>query len=270
MSLVRKYASYAKASWAGMLEYRAQILLWMLGSAILVVMLMVWTGVSEDNGGQVGGFSTVDFTLYYMIGLIVRNLTAVWASWELDFAIREGTLSPQLLRPINPIHNHIAANWVEKSLRLAIVVPLAVLVIALTPGAATALASSATVGRIALAALAVFGAWVIVFFADYLIGMTAFWTSQTSAFIQGWYGLRVVLSGTAAPVQLFPAALQGALHWLPFRYMLSFPLEILLGKVDSPQVIEGLLIQAAWGLFFMALCAIVWRIAIRSYSAVGA
>lgn len=265
MSLLRKYAAYARASWASMLEYRAQIILWMTGSAMMGVMLLVWLGVSADKAG-VGGFSPADFTLYYMLGLVLRNLTAVWASWEMDTMIREGTLSPQLLRPINPVHSHIAANWVEKGIRMAVAVPIAAVVIALTPGAQVDITLP---GLLAFGA-AVLGAWMILFFSDYLIGLTAFWTTQTSAFIMGFYGLRMALSGVAAPMQLFPPALQDALQWLPFRYMLSFPLEIALGKVGAEQILGGLAIQWAWGLAFVGLAAVVWRIALRSYSAVGA
>ena len=265
ISLARKYVAFGKASWSNMLEYRAQILLWMTGSLMMVVMLMVWLGIAADQA-TVGGFSAVDFTLYYMLGLVVRNMTAVWASWELDTQIREGTLSPQLLRPINPIHNHIAANWVEKTIRLAVTVPIAALVIALTPGAKIDL----SLGALAALAVALLGAWAVAFFVDYLIGLTAFWTTQTSAFIMGFYGLRIVLSGTAAPMQLFPAEFQAALTALPFRYMLSFPLEIALNKLSPEQILSGLAIQWAWVTVFVLAVAVVWRLAIRSYSAVGA
>ena len=265
MKLAPKYLAYMKAAWSNMLEYRAQILLWMTGSLMMVVMMMVWLGIAADQA-SVGGFSAADFTLYYMLGLVVRNMTAVWASWELDTQIREGTLSPQLLRPINPIHNHIAANWVEKIIRLIVPVPIAIIVIGLTPGARIDL----TLGSLAATGMAILGAWMILFFADYLIGLTAFWTTQTSAFIMGFYGLRIVLSGTAAPMQLFPAEFQAALNALPFRYMLSFPLEVALNKLSPEQILSGLVIQWGWAAVFVAAVAIVWRLALRSYSAVGA
>ena len=49
ISLARKYVAFGKAAWSNMLEYRAQILLWMTGSLLMIVMLMVWLGIAADQ-----------------------------------------------------------------------------------------------------------------------------------------------------------------------------------------------------------------------------
>ena len=263
--MLRKYAAFARAAWALTFEYRAQIVIWMMSSFLMVIMLAVWLSVSRN--GTVNGFSSADFVAYYLIGWIVRNLTAVWSSWELDRAIREGTLSPQLLRPIHPIHNEIAANWVEKSLRLMVVVPIAVVVLALTPGATLVLTPLSLIAFV----LAVAAAWLLVFLSDYLIGMLAFWTSQATAIIEGFYGVRMLLTGIIAPLAMFPQAVQDALKWTPFPYMLSFPVQILTGRATTAeQVVFGFAVQAIWIVVLMIVVSTVWRLAIRSYSAVGA
>jgi ABC-2 type transport system permease protein len=262
--MLKKYVALGKAAWSLTVEYRAQIVIWMMSSFLMVIMLMVWLSISRD--GEVNGFTSADFVTYFMIGWVVRNLTAVWSSWELDLAIREGRLSPMLLRPIHPIHNEIAGNWVEKSLRLMIVIPSAVIVLLLTPGVHLAL----TPLTLLAFALSVAGAWLITFMSDYLIGMLAFWTTQTSAFINGFYGIRTVLSGMIAPIAMFPPAAQSILQWLPFPYMLNFSVAILMGRVQGEQMLFGFVIQFAWAIIFVAAVWLVWKIAIRSYSAVGA
>lgn len=260
----KKYLALGKAAWALTVEYRAQIVIWMMSSILMVIMLMVWLSISRD--GDVNGYSPADFVAYFMIGWIVRNLTAVWSSWELDFAIREGRLSPMLLRPIHPIHSEIATNWVEKLLRMIIVLPIAVTVLLATPGVRLALAPL----NLGAFALSVAGAWLIAFMSDYLIGMLAFWTTQTSAFIHGFYGVRLVLSGIIAPIAMFPPAAQDVLRWLPFPYMLNFSVDIAMGRTSGEHMLLGFAIQFAWAVLFVAAVWIVWKIAIRSYSAVGA
>jgi len=263
--MCRKYLAFARVAWALTLEYRAQILIWMMSSFLMVIMLAVWLSISRN--GTVNGFAPGDFVAYYMIGWIVRNLTAVWTAWELDLAIREGRLSPLLLKPIHPIHNEIAANWVEKSLRVFIVLPIAVVVLLITPGASLILTPLTLVAFI----LAVAGAWLLVFLSDYLVGMLAFWTSQTAAFIEGYYGVRLLLSGIIAPLAMFPPAAQAALRWTPFPYMLNFPTEILTGRVTTlEQLFISFGIQFVWVAIFAVIVVAVWRRAIRSYSAVGA
>ncbi|MFC1466782.1 MAG: ABC transporter permease [Candidatus Brachytrichaceae bacterium NZ_4S206] len=262
--MLKKYVALGKAAWALTVEYRAQIVIWMMNSILMVIMLLVWLSISRD--GEVNGYSSADFVTYFMIGWIVRNLTAVWASWELDFAIREGRLSPMLLRPIHPIHNEIAINWVEKMLRMLIVVPIVAIVLVATPGVRLDL----TPLNLLAFVVSVAGAWLIAFMSDYLIGMLAFWTTQTGAFIQGFYGIRLVLSGVIAPIAMFPQAVQDVLRWLPFPYMLNFSVDIAMGRIQGEAMLLRFAIQFAWAAFFIAAVRVVWKIAIRSYSAVGA
>jgi len=262
--MLKKYAALARAGWAITVEYRAQILIWMMYSVLMVIMLVVWLSIAED--GPVNGFTQADFVTYFMIGWLVRNLTAVWASWELDFAIREGRLSPMLLRPIHPIHNELAGNWVEKSLRLVIVIPIVVIVLIATPNASVVLTPLNIIAFI----VSVIGAWLILFFVDYLIGMLAFWTTQTSAFIVAFDSIRIVLTGIIAPLAMFPQAAQDVLRWTPFPYMLNFSVDIAMGRLTPEGMLLGFVVQWAWVAVVIAAMRAMWRIAIRSYSAVGA
>ncbi len=72
-----------------------------------------------------------------------------------------------------------------------------------------------------------------------------------------------------APIVLLPAGMQQLAIVLPFRYMLSFPVEILAGQLEGSAIWTGLAIQAAWLLLALALCVGLWRAGLRRYSAVG-
>jgi ABC-2 type transport system permease protein len=237
-----------RACWALSLEYRAEGFVWMMTNLLSIIMMLVWLSIS--SAGPVNGFTAGDFVAYYMVGLIVRQIASAWTSWELDMAIREGTLSPQMLRPIHPVHWHAAANWSEKVMRLTVLLPLVALVFFLTP-AAHLYVTPVSVGAFLLS---VAGAWLVSFLSDYMIGILSFWTSQTSAFNQVMWGLRLVLSGVLAPIQMFPPVVQAALNWLPFRYLLAFSNEIALGQTP----------------FFFLLTRVLWKLGTRNYSAVGA
>lgn len=262
--MLKKYLALLRVSWSLMIEYRAEIFFWMLTSLLMIIMMLVWMSISKD--GTVNGFSRADFVTYYMVGMVVRQLTAVWASWEMDYAIREGILSPKLLRPIHPIHNDIAANWGEKAIRMVIVLPIAVLVLLLTPGVRLDLSPL----TLLLFILSIGGAWTIMFFLDYLTGMLAFWTTQVTAFILMMEGFRVVFAGILAPIQMFPTWMQTLLQFLPFRYVLSFSIEIVTGRVQGAQLAFGFAMQLFWAIFMVLTVRFVWARAMRSYSAVGA
>ncbi len=262
--MVKKYAALIRACWSLSLEYRGEGLIWMMGNMLSVIMLAVWLSISRN--GPVNGFSSADFVAYYMLALLVRQLTAVWSAWTLSMDIREGRLSPQLLRPLHPIHMEIANNWAEKIMRLTIVVPIIVVVFVLVPGARLTL----TPITVPAFVLSVAGAWALCFLSDYVTGILTFWTSHALAFTQVWWDLRMVLSGMLVPLQMFPPAVLPVLDWLPFRYMLSFSTEIVLGRVEGAQILSGLLVQFGWVALFWLLVRVLWRLGVRSYSAVGA
>ena len=246
------------------MEYRTQTLIWMLGSLLIIVMMLVWLSISRN--GPVGSYTAHDFVTYYLVGLLVRQMTAVWSSWELEAQIREGRLSPMLLRPIHPIHNEIAANWTEKIPRIIILVPLITLLLQLLPHTPIEFTPINSVTFL----ISLFGAWLLCFLLDYLVGMLAFWTSQALAFIQIVFALRMVFSGVLIPTELLPDQMNRVLHWLPFRYMLSFSSEIALGRVQPDTLLECLSIQYGWALLFGISVGLVWRRGMRSYGAVGA
>jgi ABC-2 type transport system permease protein len=78
------------------------------------------------------------------------------------------------------------------------------------------------------------------------------------------------LSGQMAPLSLLPVPLRVAAAVLPFRWTTSFPVELLLGRVDWSQTLMGLGVQAGWIVLCLFLLRLVWRAGVRAYSAVGA
>ena len=61
-----------------------------------------------------------------------------------------------------------------------------------------------------------------------------------------------------------------ALQVLPFRYMLSFPIEILMGRLSLGEIGRGLAIQMAWAGVFWLGYRLLWQRGLRRYGAVGA
>ena len=114
--MLRKYWVLFKVNWRLVLEYRACMVIWVLANTLPLVMLAVWISIAD--AGPVGNYGAAEFTAYYLALLFVRQMTSVWVAWELDYDIRMGELSPKLLRPIDPIHNHMALHVADKIFRL--------------------------------------------------------------------------------------------------------------------------------------------------------
>jgi ABC-2 type transport system permease protein len=56
---------------------------------------------------------------------------------------------------------------------------------------------------------------------------------------------------------------------LPFRYMVAFPVEVLVGQLDRNELWTGFAFQAGWLFVAWVLFHLLWRAGLRRYSAVG-
>jgi ABC-2 type transport system permease protein len=107
------------------------------------------------------------------------------------------------------------------------------------------------------------------FALDVLIGSLAFWFEDISAVDRARNLLARTLSGALIPLVLFPTTLTRFLGLQPFGYMVSFPLEVLIGH-PAGGLFYGFVIQVAWFAVFLAGAAAVWRIGLRRYQGAGA
>ena len=78
------------------------------------------------------------------------------------------------------------------------------------------------------------------------------------------------LAGQVAPLSLFPEPLRVVAAVLPFRWMIAFPVEVVLGRADGRDVVIGSAMQALWIALAVLAMRGVWRRGVRRYSAVGA
>ncbi|HYK87907.1 MAG TPA: ABC-2 family transporter protein [Acidobacteriota bacterium] len=264
--LVDMYTQQFKTTLAYQLQYRAALFIWLIGQILEpLVFLVVWSAVSHSNGGGTGGFTEEGFAAYYIALMVVNHLTFTWIMFEYEYRIRQGTLSFALLRPVHPIHSDIADNISYKLISLpAMLTVAALLSVAFRPS--FQFAPWAVIAFVPALAMA----FLVRFLLEWTLAQSAFWTTRVNAANQVYFALALFLSGQVAPLSLLPAPIQILASVLPFRWMISFPVELLLGRLTPVQALRGLEAQAAWLVLSAVLLRVVWRAGIKIYSAVGA
>ncbi len=265
-ALVELYMQQFKTTLASMFQYRASLLIWMIGQVLEpLVYLIVWSIVSNTSGGSVGDYTTREFAGYFIVLMLVNQFTYTWIMYEFEYRIREGILSFALLKPVNPIHSDIADNISSKLMTLPIMMLVAV-------GLAVAFQASISPvpWAIVLFIPVLLLAFVVRFLLEWTLALAAFWTTRVGAINQTYFVLMLFLSGQIAPLALLPSPVQILADILPFRWMIGFPVELLLGRLTIVEALTGLGAQVAWLLAGLVLLRIVWRSGIKIYSAVGA
>jgi ABC-2 type transport system permease protein len=249
-----------------MLQYRAMLVIYTIGHVLEpLVYLIVWSVVSNTSGGSVGNYTAQGFAAYFIVMMLVNHATYTWIMYEFEYRIREGKLSFLLLKPVHPIHSDIADNICAKMVTLPVML-LAAACLAMIFKPAAAVVPWAMAAFIP----AVLLAFLLRFLLEWTLALTAFWTTRTSAINQMYFVLVLFLSGQIAPLALFPAPIRVAAEVLPFRWMIGFPVELLLGRLTPGEALTGLAAQAAWLGISLVLLRTVWHAGVKVYSAVGA
>lgn len=81
--------------------------------------------------------------------------------------------------------------------------------------------------------------------------------------------ISLFLSGRIAPLGLLPPQLREWSEWLPFRYMISFPIEIATGAADGGELARGFAIAAGWMMALIGALQWLWKAGMRKNQAVG-
>lgn len=264
MRFLRTFPTLLRIGFAAAVAYRAEFIVWMLTTTMPLVMLALWSAVAHE--APFGRWGQEEFIAYYLGALIVRTLTGCWVVWELNHEIRTGSLSLRLLRPIHPFVAYFGEHVAQVPLRGLMALPIAGILLATLPGGR--FATDPLV--LALFPLAIAGAWGITFLSMCLLGSLGMLMERSIAVFEVWLGLFAVLSGYLVPLELMPSWLSSAAAWLPFRYQLGFPVELLIGALPREAVLRGLLVQ--WGMVALLLPAAlgVWRAGLRRFEAFGA
>ena len=121
-----------------------------------------------------------------------------------------------------------------------------------------------------LFALALPLAATVAFLLDFVIGSLAFWMQDVSGLVRLKNLVGALLAGQLVPLALFPPEAAGFLEAQPFRYTLSFPLELLTGSLAPVAIVRGFAWQVGYCVGLWAFYRLLWRYGLRSYSAAGA
>jgi ABC-2 type transport system permease protein len=256
-----------QTTWAEQWQYRANLLMYLLYWLVSpIVYLAVWTSIANSKG-SVSGYTANDFVVYYMLLLIVDQLTSNITIHIFPYKIQDGTLSTELIRPIHPVlTNTLVTNVASKVLNLMVLLPVWILLLFIfRPDF-----SSVTWQGILLALPIIVMAFTLAFLLSASLSSLAFWTTRVYSVNEFYFALFMLCSGQFVPLKLMPSFVQAISRYLPFQLTLYFPIELIRGGLTPAEIIQGYILAVLWLVASYLLFRWVWRAGLKQYSAVGA
>jgi ABC-2 type transport system permease protein len=262
---MRKILRIFGMMWGTNLAYRADVFLWTLTEAATpLVTLAIWFAVAK-NGTFV---LTPEETLtYYIFIFFVRSVTRSWASFFLSQEILNGDIVRYLIKPLSVFWEHIADNITTKIFRLLVPAILLAFVLWQKPEFFSSTIFDGT--RVMLFVASLLLATILSFVFDAIFATLAFWVEdslQISAFqfVFGEFATGILIPFAAMPIWLFTA-----LSWLPFRYMVSAPIELLMNQVSGARIAPLFITQLIWIGVSLGILRILWKQGTKNYAIPG-
>lgn len=263
---MKKYWMFAQITVAEYMAYRMNFVMWRVRMVIQVLILyFLWTAVFGSEK-ILFGYTASMMLSYVLFTSILRTYILATTTNDIGSSINDGRLTNFLLRPISFFRVTMARDVADKGLNFIsslIEIPLLILILRPTLFIQH---DPMLVGLAILASLIAIG---IYFYFSLIIGFLGFWTPET----WGPRFLSIIFieffSGALFPLDVFPELFQRIVSYLPFQYLIFFPISIYLGKVDAPALAKGLLISFVWAVVMYGIAKTVWHRGLKVYEAQG-
>jgi ABC-2 type transport system permease protein len=265
---MRKLLAYFRVAIADAFIYRAEGIIWMLNDVGPAVIALIFWSAAFQTQANFAGFTYPQMLVYYLGIMFVNNVINTQPQYFLSEEIRNGDFSEYLLKPINLTLFKFASNNSWRLVRLIFFLPLLLLVAKLFAVNFNFISLSWVKLGLIVASLVM--AFFINFFLKLALGLTTIWFEEAGWLFFGFDILATFLSGELIPLDFFPAGLTAANNWLPFKYLLYFPLSLVLNSGQSAgALITGFGYQFVWCLLAYILYRWIFNRGSRAYGAYG-
>src|SRR5918996_1656255 len=130
--------------------------------------------------------------------------------------------------------------------------------------------NSVTLTGILLAIPAMIMGFLVGFLLSAAITSLAFWTTRVYSIHEFYYALILLFSGQFVPLTLMPKLIQDIAQYLPFQLLIYYPIQLILGKLSTAQIVQGYVMGFIWLAVAITIFNWIWRNGVKRYSAVGA
>jgi ABC-2 type transport system permease protein len=245
--------------------HKGQLIAWIFADVIKIFGLcFVWIASSKITGNADPSYIVCYYLLVMLIGRFMSDITP-------ENGIRNilsGRFSNYLLKPVSYLLSYLGDDVGANLFRLLVSVPTFVVgyLIASHFGLWTL---SSNPYLLFLCFCAVVLGFLINFFMGNIFTLMAFYNKNMDGMRTFYYNISSFLSGEYAPLIAFPLPVLFFIQLLPFRYTLSFPIEILLGRMTTYDITYGFTIGIVWLIILIVIYSIFYSHSIKKYAGEG-
>ncbi|MGB7606345.1 MAG: ABC-2 family transporter protein [Lutisporaceae bacterium] len=268
MKTWQKYYKSFTLSIQSAMEYRIDFFLNILsGISIIIVQSFLWTAIFENtNQETIYSYTYAQMLSYTIMAGIVSKLVSAGFERQIAVDIKNGGLSKFLVQPISYVYYRIFVFLGRKFYQGGFILLACLLVFFFGN---VFFKFGLNVQNILVVIIPMILSIVLNFFIYYCLSSITFWMTEVSVLYFGINVITAVLSGAYFPLDIFGNTFLKVLSCLPFKYTIYFPLNILVGKIESRGILLGIMIQMLWIIALSLLSKFIWKAGMKKYISVG-
>lgn len=260
MKYLKIYSIFFKQYLKGLMEYRVDFLIGMVGFLFTQGSGLLFLYVIFQNIQSLAGFSLDQILLMYGLSLIPKGIDHLFFDniWLLPRYVRQGGMDRYMLRPINALYVFLIERFQPDA--FGEIILGSVLVVTTLNN----LQLSITYIQIIVIVLTLFIGIFIFTGLKLATASTSFWLKNSYPLIQVTYNLSDFMK---YPITVFPKVMQIILTYLiPYALVSYFPAMYLFGEVS---IIQLSLYLLGITLFIIVLGLFVWQKGLKNYESAG-
>ncbi len=251
------------------MAYRADFWLGLVSAAFpITIQIFMWQALYSGAGtGELFGRGYYQMLAYSVSAAILWRLLRTGFEYDINEDIKNGGLSKYVIRPVGYLPYRLCCFVGQK---LGVLLGgLTLMALALAGVGLYYHASPVSLPGILMFIPTLLGALILNFLIFFCVGMWAFWLSEIGFLFEAVRIVIVVLSGGIFPLEIFGGTVCGLLKFLPFAYAVGFPVDVLVGMVNGPAVITGLISQMVWIGLMLVISGYLWNQGSKKFLAAG-
>lgn len=262
---------YKKSFVMGMqnsMEYRLSFMLSMISTVFpVIIQFFLWKAIFLNASNPiVFGYSYPQIIMYTIMAGLVAKLVSTGFEYEINDDIKNGGLNTYVVKPISYFSFRLCRFIGEKVLFLAVLLIISF---------ATLIILNALLGleikiiNVLVFVFVLFFSIILNYLIYFSIAMMAFWISEVSRLFGTISIILIIISGGIFPLDIFGSNIMKIINFLPFKYTIQFPINILSGRLTQVEISEGIIIQICWLCLLIIVSNVLWKKGINRYVAVG-
>ena len=234
----------------------------------VVTMIFLWTAVFQGTAEkEIAGYTRDQVVAYMMLTMMSRAFSSMpGLASGIAREVRDGTIKRFLIQPIDMIGFLLLARVAHKLVYYTVAALPFALVFYLCRGYFSGWPEPSIMAAYVASLLLAF---LLGYFLEATLGMVSFWWLEIRSLVFIYMLFNFFFSGHMFPIEFLPGIWGDIVSWLPLRYLAYFPAAVFLGKIQGPELVQGLIMQVAWVVFFMVACRVTFHYGVKQYSAFG-